>query len=90
MSKQSRFLLLFNSVTYSISVLNSRRDGPEQIFRVQKIIMHKDYDTYELENDIALMKLDRPALLTKQVSLICLPDQDNYVPIGKTVYSLLY
>eukprot|EP00795_Rhopilema_esculentum_P004718 gene4718-21013_t len=61
----------------------TNKDGPEQVFGIQKIIMHHAYDSYEIDNDIALMKLDRPALLTKEVGLVCLPNQDDRVPTGK-------
>ena len=44
--------------------------------------MHKSYNSYEIDNDVALMKLDRPAMLTRQVGLVCLPDQSDQVAIG--------
>ena len=37
-------------------------------------------------HDIALIKLSRPAILNKDVNLVCLPKQNNRVAIGKMCY----
>jgi len=54
----------------------SGRDG--QDFRVTQIIMHESYHkptTYAY--DIALLKLDKPAMMNKYVNLACLPETIN-------------
>ncbi|XP_068744887.1 chymotrypsin-like protease CTRL-1 [Montipora capricornis] len=49
--------------------------GVEQDFTVSKIIMHPFYHKpISMSHDIALLKLDRPATLTKFVNLVCLPE----------------
>lgn len=37
----------------------------EQKFKVLQIIMHESYDSDKLYNDVALLKLDRPANLDR-------------------------
>ena len=56
--------------------------GTEQDFRVERIIMHPYYKRpFGLAHDIALLKLDRPAQITKHVGLVCLPEDYNPLPI---------
>ena len=43
---------------------------------MDKIILHENYDTMTLENDIGLMKLQRPISFNAHVSPICLPTFD--------------
>ncbi|CAH3142232.1 unnamed protein product [Porites lobata] len=48
--------------------------GTEQDIRVSKVITHPSYHTpLRYSHDIALLKLSRPANLTKYVNLVCLP-----------------
>ena len=35
-----------------------------------------------LRNDLALLKLDRPAVLRKHIKTICLPNQDDQIKTG--------
>ena len=54
--------------------------GTEQGFRVAKIISHPSYHKpLTNSHDIALIKLEKPALLNKAVGLVCLPDGDSPV-----------
>ena len=49
-------------------------DRTAQDFRVQRIIMHERYKRpFGLSNDIALLKLNKPAQLNRYVGLACLP-----------------
>ena len=49
--------------------------GTEQYFDVVQIIQHEDYNSPKrLSNDIALLKLSRPAELRNGVGLVCLSD----------------
>jgi len=45
----------------------------DQTFTVQSMKNHEDYNDVTFENDIAIIKLDRPAILSNSVWPICLP-----------------
>ena len=48
--------------------------GTEQDFKIAKIISHPSYQKPPINShDIALIKLERPALLNKAVGLVCVP-----------------
>lgn len=64
-------------------------ENTEQEFKIQKIIKHPDYDANHIDNDIALLKLDRPAMITPHVKLACLPDQGEHVGAGEKYSSSL-
>jgi len=52
--------------------------GTEQDFRVAKIISHPSYHKpLSYSHDIALIKLEKPALLNKAVGLVCVPDGNS-------------
>ncbi|XP_020608503.1 anionic trypsin-like isoform X2 [Orbicella faveolata] len=52
----------------------SEMTGTEQDFTASKVIMHPAYHKpIGMSHDIALLKLDRPAVLTRFVNLACLP-----------------
>ena len=56
--------------------------GTEQDFSVQRIVKHPYYKRpYGLAHDIALLKLDSPAQLTKHVGLVCMPEESYALPI---------
>jgi len=58
--------------------------GTEQDFTVTKIIMHPFYHKpIGMSHDIALLKLDKPAVLNKFVNLVCLPEVVPAPPEGK-------
>jgi len=48
----------------------------EQKFKVLQIIMHGNYDSNTMHNDVAVLKLDRPAHLDRYVDLACFPTSD--------------
>ena len=50
--------------------------------KVEKIIVHPGYSRRTLDKDIALMKLASPVQFGKYVKPICLPGQDQHVPVG--------
>ena len=55
--------------------------GTEQDFDVIQIIQHERYYTpNRWSNDVALLKLSRPASLGKGVGLVCLSDSNNQLP----------
>ena len=48
--------------------------GPEQDFRVERIINHENYNKpRRLAHDIAMLKLNKPAQIKREVGLACLP-----------------
>ncbi|XP_068180361.1 trypsin I-P1-like [Antennarius striatus] len=51
-----------------------KREGFEQIFRVSKIIVKRFYNYVTYNNDIMLIKLNRPAHLNDKVQPVSLPD----------------
>ena len=57
--------------------------GTEQDFKVEDIILHSSYDkpANSQSNDIALLKLAKPAKLGKGVGLVCLPDLGLTLPV---------
>ncbi|CAH3172193.1 unnamed protein product, partial [Porites evermanni] len=59
--------------------------GTEQDFDVIRIIQHENYhypNTYS--NDIALLRLSRPAVLGKGVGLVCLSDPNFQLPFDNS------
>jgi len=58
-------------------------DRTAQDFSVQRVIMHESYKRpYGLSNDIALLKLSKPAQINNYVGLACLPgDSTPSLPI---------
>jgi len=65
-----------------------RNLGTEQEIGVEKIILHPSYHKPKrYAHDIALIKLKRPAILTKAVGLACLPSDEvaGFVP-GKSCW----
>lgn len=55
------------------------KESHAQQFRVQTIIMHENYKTPKntLGHDIAIVKLDKPAVLNRYVGLACLPEKGS-------------
>lgn len=62
-------------------------DGTEQFRRASKIIKHEHYNQISwLNNDIALIELDRPVDLTSHVNTICLPEQGASMALDSECY----
>lgn len=74
--------------TYSIGQYDrSVKDAFEKEYDVVSIKIHEDYWTKGYGYDIALLKLNVPALvLPGKVWQACLPEQGKRVPIGKQCY----
>ncbi|CAG0884899.1 unnamed protein product [Darwinula stevensoni] len=47
--------------------------GTVALLSVSKIILHGDFNLFNYDSDIALLKLTEPVQLTNRVQLICLP-----------------
>jgi len=55
--------------------------------QLQKIILHPDYnEDHTYNNDIAMLRLQRPILPTKFISPVCLPQQGQKVRVGKRCF----
>lgn len=48
-------------------------EGTEQWIDAAKLIKHPQYNSYNLDNDIMLIKLSRPATLNSYVQTVALP-----------------
>ena len=46
-----------------------------------KIVPHPQYNSDNMQNDMALIKLDRPAILGPGVGLVCLGDDNFHLPL---------
>ena len=42
-----------------------------------EIIVHKDYDPATMINDVALIKVTEPVMLSEKIMPVCLPPQDD-------------
>jgi len=63
---------------YDVTVADEVRS---QVRNVSQLIMHKEYDPPTYENDIAILRLSKPAVFNSYVWPICLPDPEDMVNI---------
>lgn len=76
-------------------------EGTEQWFETATVIKHPQYNSNNLDNDIMLIKLARPAVLNSYVQTVALPsrcpavDEDclvsgwgNVATDGRTLYNI--
>ena len=57
--------------------------GTEQYFDIAQIIQHENYNSpKQWSNDVALLKLSRPAVLRNGVGLVCLSDDQFQRPFN--------
>ncbi|XP_039654443.1 anionic trypsin-like [Perca fluviatilis] len=52
-------------------------EGFEQRFNVSLVVKHYEYQPWIFDNDIMLLKLDRPAIINARVEPASLPDPDS-------------
>jgi len=71
------------NIRITMGVTNRRRDVG-QTFLVDLKIEHEDYNPATLENDIALLFLDREAVFNSLVRNISVPPQGSDVTVGKS------
>lgn len=64
---------------YFLGAHNRYNDGTE--YKISKIILHQDYS--HVFNDMALLKLEKPAVLNDKVGTICLPKQGDRLQPAK-------
>jgi len=48
-------------------------EGSEQFIRSSRVIRHPDYSSYNINNDVMLIKLSKPAVLNQYVKVVALP-----------------
>lgn len=48
-------------------------EGTEQVISSSQVIRHPNYDSYNIDNDIMLIKLSKPATLNQYVRPVALP-----------------
>merc|ERR1712002_257309 len=60
-------------------------DSDQENIKVSKIILHEDYDSWTISNDICLLKLEHEATLGDKVQLIDFPEANEEYEEG-TVY----
>ncbi|XP_068237777.1 trypsin-1-like [Palaemon carinicauda] len=56
--------------------------GDEQVITADALIIHENYDTFTMENDISLIKLSKPLVMNEMVKAIELPAQLELVEAG--------
>lgn len=59
-------------------------DGTEQEVAVSEIFVHPEYDNYTVDNDIAVLKLERPLEMDDYVSPVCLPSTDDQMATNRS------
>lgn len=69
-------------------LINTDLDSLPQDFGIDSIIGHPDYQPSQLYNDIALIKLDKNATITKKVRPACLWQRKaiNFTDVTATGY----
>lgn len=74
-----------SSIKIVLGALDFRKlQGTEQIRGIRRMIMHPSYG--RLNNDIALIELDSPAMFTDTVQPVCLPAAGEAPSIGSKCY----
>jgi secreted trypsin-like serine protease len=53
----------------------------DNVYKVSKRVVHPEYNESNLNNDLALFKLDKPVPLNERIQVICLPTSDDYETI---------
>jgi len=66
-----------------IGVHDIRLTGSNDIYRARRVSVHEKFFSSTFENDIAIIRLDRPVPVTDSTTPICLPSSN--VPPGKQV-----
>jgi secreted trypsin-like serine protease len=66
----------------------NKTTGTEQDFDIERIYIHPDYNLYpaDYDNDIALIRLKRPAILNSWTQLACLPTDAEQFAAGTNCY----
>ncbi|XP_054422709.1 transmembrane protease serine 11D-like, partial [Pteronotus mesoamericanus] len=69
------------TATFGISTI-----FPQERRRVNTILIHNNYNPGTHENDIAVVRLDRPITFNKNIHMVCLPEATQNILPGSTAY----
>lgn len=70
----------------TVRVGSSNHTTGGTLHRVKKIFIHESYnESISINNDIAILVLQRPLLFNRRVQPILLPRQDQIIPVNTTV-----
>lgn len=58
----------------------------QQTIEVEELFTHEGFSHSHLRNDIALLKLKTPVLLSAKVNTVCLPEQGSRIGAGHHCY----
>ncbi|XP_066917925.1 chymotrypsin-C-like isoform X2 [Clytia hemisphaerica] len=61
-------------------------DEGEQTIQVSNYIVNENYQNTRLNNDLALVQLEKPVIFGRTVQPICLPEQGERTDVGKKCY----
>ena len=61
-------------------------DTTERRHKVESIIPHPHYNRQTINNDIALMKLTKPAIITDHVITACIPDKSDVIAVDSECF----
>jgi len=65
----------------------SSSNGHEQFFKASNLVYHRNYNRpSSINNDIALIKLDRPVQFNKYIQPVCLPTTTQRPAVGDICY----
>ncbi|NXH33850.1 ACRO protein, partial [Myiagra hebetior] len=70
-----------------IGATDLTQPGPEaERRRIERVLMHQDYDDDSERNNVALLELAQPVECSDYIQLACVPDSSLAVPELKTCY----
>ncbi|XP_065059399.1 enteropeptidase-like isoform X4 [Rhopilema esculentum] len=61
-------------------------DTAEKRHRVSLVKIHPLYSSSTMNNDVALLKLQTPAVLNDHVNTVCLPNRTSVIAVGSSCY----
>ena len=82
---------LFNNFLFSLFSLLGEHDqtveeGAEKLIDVAAVCYHEGFSMKHIQNDIALLTLAKPVVLSDRINIVCLPQQSRQVPAGTNCY----
>lgn len=63
------------SIFLGVQDITNLTDGHAQVYSVSRVQAHESYDTFNVLNDIAIIKLAEKVSFSHQVQTACLPDR---------------
>ena len=66
----------------------SRSEGPEEDFKVVAEFVHDHFDSDTIDNDIALLKLAKPAAEGENIGYACVPETEDRIPVNTLCYAV--